>query len=292
MIRRGQARIAAFLQGLQELGWSVGRNVRIDIRWSAGDAEDTRKYAAELVASAPDILLSSGTPAAAALQMATRAVPIVFTVVADPVGAGFVDSLSRPGGNVTGVTTMNVEMTPKRLQVLRELLPMTSIMAVLHNPINISLSIQTIAKQLQAVAPSLGLQMIPVLEASTEPELDSAFSSLVQQGAGGLVISADTFFSGKSQELAQLALRNAIPAISPYREFAVAGGLMSYGGSITELYRLVGVYTGRILKGEQPGDLPVQQVTKVELVINLKTAKALGLTVPQSLIGRADEIIE
>jgi putative tryptophan/tyrosine transport system substrate-binding protein len=165
-------------------------------------------------------------------------------------------------------------------------------MAVLVNPINTPASVETEVRQVQAAARTLGLQMVHVLQASTERDLDSAFSTLVQRRTGGLVISADTFFSGKSVELAALASRHAVPTISPYREFVTAGGLMSYGGSVTELYRLVGVYTGRILKGERPADLPVQQVTKVELVINLKTAKALGLTVPTSLIGRADEIIE
>jgi putative ABC transport system substrate-binding protein len=179
-----------------------------------------------------------------------------------------------------------------RLQVLRELLPTTTIMAVLVNPTNAPATVETEVRQVQAAAHTLGLQMVHVLQASTERDLDSAFSTLIQRRAGGLVISADTFFSGKSVELAALASRHAVPTISPYRDFVTAGGLMSYGGSVTELYRLAGVYTGRILKGEQPADLPVQQVTKVQLAINLKTAKALGLTVPTSLIGRADEIIE
>jgi putative ABC transport system substrate-binding protein len=176
--------------------------------------------------------------------------------------------------------------------VLRELLPTTSIMAVLINPLNNPAVVEAERRQAREAANSLGLQMIHVLQASTERDLDDAFSTLVQRRAGGLVITADTFLSGKSAELAALALRHAVPTISPYREFVVAGGLMSYGGSVTELYRLIGVYTGRILKGEQPANLPVQQLTKVELVINLKTAKALGLTVPNSIIGRADEIIE
>jgi putative tryptophan/tyrosine transport system substrate-binding protein len=176
--------------------------------------------------------------------------------------------------------------------VLRELLPTTTIMAVLVNPINTPASVETEVRQVQAAAHALGLQMIHILQASTERDLDSAFSTMIQRRAGGLVISADTFFSGKSVELAVLASRHAVPTISPYREFVTAGGLMSYGGSVTELYRLVGVYTGRILKGEQPADLPVQQITKVELLINLKTAKALGLTIPETLLATADELIK
>jgi len=225
-------------------------------------------------------------------KAATTTLPIVFLMGSDPVQFGLVASLNRPGGNLTGITTLNLEMTPKRLQVLRELLPTTTIMAVLVNPTNAPATVETEVRQVQAAAHTLGLQMVHVLQASTERDLDSAFSTLIQRRAGGLVISADTFFSGKSVELAALASRHAVPTISPYRDFVTAGGLMSYGGSVTELYRLAGVYTGRILKGEQPADLPVQQVTKVQLAINLKTAKALGLTVPTSLIGRADEIIE
>src|SRR5215218_7306244 len=216
--------VRAFHLGLSETGYVEGRNVAVEYRWADNQYERLPALAAELVRHRVKVIATgSATLAGLAAKEATTTIPIVFLTGSDPVQVGLVGSLNRPGGNVTGVTTMNVEMTPKRLQVLRELLPMTSTMAVLVNPINISLSIQTIAKQVQAVAPSLGLQMVPVLEASTAPELDSAFSSLVQQGAGGLVISADTFFSGKSQELAQLALRNAIPAISPYREFVVAG---------------------------------------------------------------------
>jgi putative tryptophan/tyrosine transport system substrate-binding protein len=210
----------------------------------------------------------------------------------DPVKAGLVSSLNRPGGNVTGVTTLNVEIEPKRLEVLRELLPTTSVMAVLINPLNYPTIVEAERRQAQEAANTLGLQMIHVLQASTERDLDNAFATLIERRVGGLVITADTFFSNKSVELAGLAFRHAVPTISPYREFAAAGGLMSYGGSITELYRLIGVYTGRVLKGEKPADLPIQQVTKVEFVINLKTAKAFGLAIPNSLIGRADEVIE
>jgi putative ABC transport system substrate-binding protein len=236
-----------------------------------------------------DVIVAGGSAAVAAKQ-ATSVIPIVV-VLGDPIATGLVASLARPGGNLTGVTTLNVEITPKRLQVLRELLLTTTVMAMLVNPINTPATVETEVRQIQAAAHTLGL-MIHVLQASTERDLDSAFSTLIQQRAGGLVISADTFFSGKSVELAALASRHAVPTISPYREFVTAGGLMSYGGSVTELYRLVGAYTGRILKGEQPADLPVQQVTKVELLINLKAAKALGLEIPPTLLARADEVIE
>jgi putative ABC transport system substrate-binding protein len=249
--------------------------------------------AAELVSRRVSVITTgSATLAAFAAKAATTTIPIVFLTGADPVEVGLVTSLNRPGGNLTGITTLNVEITPKRLEVLRELLPTTTTMAVLVNPINSPVTVEAELKQAREAAHTLGLTTIYVLRASTERDLDNAFSNLIQMRAGGLVIAADTFFSGKSAELAALASRHAVPTISPYRDFVTAGGLMSYGGSITELYRLVGVYTGRILKGEQPADLPVQQVTKVDFVINLKTAKALGLKVPISLLGRADEVIE
>ena len=210
----------------------------------------------------------------------------------DPVRLGLVASLNRPGGNLTGITTLNTEITPKRVEVLREMVPTTTNMAVLVNPTNNPDNVEVELRQAQAAANTLGLQTIHILQASTEHDLDGIFSTLIQQRVGGLVITADTLFSGRSAELAALASRHAMPTISPYREFVTAGGLMSYGGSVTELYRLVGVYTGRVLNGEKPADLPVQQVTKVELVINLRTAKALGLTVPPTLLARADEVIE
>jgi putative tryptophan/tyrosine transport system substrate-binding protein len=278
---------------LSETGYVEGRNVAIEYRWAENQYDRLPELAAELVRRRVSVITTgSSTLAALAAKAATTTLPIVFLMGSDPVQFGLVASLNRPGGNLTGITTLNLEMTPKRLQVLRELLPTTTIMAVLVNPTNAPATVETEVRQVQAAAHTLGLQMVHVLQASTERDLDSAFSTLIQRRAGGLVISADTFFSGKSVELAALASRHAVPTISPYRDFVTAGGLMSYGGSVTELYRLAGVYTGRILKGEQPADLPVQQVTKVQLAINLKTAKALGLTVPTSLIGRADEIIE
>ena len=285
--------VRAFHLGLSEMGYVEGRNVAIEYRWAENQYDRLPELAAELVRRRVSVITTgSSTLAALAAKAATTTLPIVFLMGADPVQFGLVASLNRPGGNLTGITTLNLEMTPKRLQVLRELLPTTTIMAVLVNPTNAPATVETEVRQVQAAAHTLGLQMVHVLQASTERDLDSAFSTLIQRRAGGLVISADTFFSGKSVELAALASRHAVPTISPYRDFVTAGGLMSYGGSVTELYRLAGVYTGRILKGEQPADLPVQQVTKVQLAINLKTAKALGLTVPTSLIGRADEIIE
>ena len=238
------------------------------------------------------ITAGSASLAAVAAKAVTTTIPIVFLTGGDPVKMGLVASLNRPGGNVTGVTTLNLEMTPKRLEVLRELLPTTTSMAVLVNPTNNPVSVEAELRQAQAAAHTLGLQTIHMLQASTEPDLDGVFSTLIQQRVGGLVITADTFFSGKSAAVAALASRHAMPTISPYREFVTAGGLISYGGSVTELYRLVGVYTGRVLNGDKPADLPVQQVTKVDLVINLKTAKALGLDVPPTLLARADEVIE
>jgi putative ABC transport system substrate-binding protein len=285
--------VRAFHLGLSEAGYVEGRNVAIEYRWAENQYDRLPELAAELVRRRVSVITTgSSTLAALAAKAATTTLPIVFLMGSDPVQFGLVASLNRPGGNLTGITTLNLEMTPKRLQVLRELLPTTTIMAVLVNPTNAPATVETEVRQVQAAAHTLGLQMVHVLQASTERDLDSAFSTLIQRRAGGLVISADTFFSGKSVELAALASRHAVPTISPYRDFVTAGGLMSYGGSVTELYRLAGVYTGRILKGEQPADLPVQQVTKVQLAINLKTAKALGLTVPTLLIGRADEIIE
>ncbi len=285
--------VRAFHLGLSEMGYVEGRNVAIEYRWAENQYDRLPELAAELVRRRVSVITTgSSTLAALAAKAATTTLPIVFLMGADPVQFGLVASLNRPGGNLTGITTLNLEMTPKRLQVLRELLPTTTIMAVLVNPTNAPATVETEVRQVQAAAHTLGLQMVHVLQASTERDLDSAFSTLIQRRAGGLVISADTFFSGKSVELAALASRHAVPTISPYRDFVTAGGLTSYGGSVTELYRLAGVYTGRILKGEQPADLPVQQVTKVQLAINLKTAKALGLTVPTLLIGRADEIIE
>ena len=220
---------------------------------------------------------------------ATSTIPIVFTTASDPVQIGLVASLNQPGGNVTGVTQTNVEMAPKRLQLLHELVPTASVIALLVNPPNPTVGETT--KEMQAAARTLGLEL-HVLNAGTEHDFDGAFAKLIQLRAGGLVISGGPFFASRSEQLAALALRHAVPTIYQDREFAVAGGLLSYGTAPTETYRLAGIYTGRVLKGDKPADLPVQQATKVELFINLKTAKTLGVNVPNTLIGRADEVIE
>jgi putative ABC transport system substrate-binding protein len=284
--------VRAFRLGLNEMGYVEGQNVAIEYRWAEDQYGRLPALAAELVSRRVSVITTgSATLATLAARQATTTIPIVFLTGANPVKQGLVASLNLPGGNLTGVTTLNMEIAPKRLEVLRELLPTTTIMAVLVNPLN-NPTIEAQVREAQQTANTLGLQIIHVLEASTERELDGAFSTLTQMRVGGLVVSADTFFSSRSAELAALASRHGVPTISPYREFAEAGGLMSYGGSVTDQYRLVGVYTGRILKGAKPSDLPVQQVTKVDLIINLKAAKALGLTVPPPLLGRADEVIE
>jgi putative ABC transport system substrate-binding protein len=283
----------AFRLGLNETGYVEDRTVAIEYRWADGQYDRLPALAADLVSRRVNVIATgSNIIAAIAAKAATTTIPIVFLTGGDPVKDGLVASLNRPGANLTGVTTLNVEIGPKRFEVLRELLPTATIMAVLINPNNHPAVVETQIRQAQALTHTLGLQMIHVLQATTERDLDSAFSTAIQRGASGLVINPDIFFSGQSAQLAALALRHAVPTISPYREFVTAGGLMSYGGSLIDQYRLVGVYVGRILKGEKPVDLPVQQVTKVELIINLKTAKALGLSVAPSLLARADEVIE
>ena len=285
--------LAAFHQGLKLAGYVEGQNVTVEYRRAGNEYERLRALAVELVHRRVNVIATgSSSLGVLAAKTAATTIPIVFLMGGDPVRLGLVASLNRSDGNLTGVTTLNTELTPKRVEVLRELVPTTTIMAVLVNPTNNSVNVEVELRQAQAAANTLGLQTIHILQASTEPELDDIFSTLIQQRVGGVVITADTLFSGKSAELAALASRHAMPTISPYREFVTAGGLMSYGGSVTELYRLVGIYTGRVLNGEKPADLPVQQVTKVELVINLRTAKSLGLTVPPSLLARADEVIE
>jgi putative ABC transport system substrate-binding protein len=284
--------VNAFRLGLAEMGYTE-RNIAIEYRWAESQYGRLAALAADLAHRRVSVIATgSNINAAEAAKQATATITIVFLTGADPVQEGLVASLNRPGGNLTGITTLNVEITPKRVELLREVLPKTITMAVLFNPINSPAVMEANLRHTEAAARALGVRAFHVLRASTEGELDSAFSKLADMRADGLVINADTLFSGKSAELAALALRHAIAAISPYREFVRAGGLMSYGVSITELYRLVGVYTGRILNGEKPADLPVQQATKMELVINLKTAKALGLTIPPTLLARADEVIE
>jgi putative tryptophan/tyrosine transport system substrate-binding protein len=285
--------VRAFRLGLSETGYVEERNVTVEYRWADGQYSRLPALAADLVGRRVNVIATgSNIIAATAAKTATQTIPIVFLTGGDPVKDGFVTSLNQPGGNLTGVTTLNVEIGPKRFEVLRELLPTASTLSVLINPNNDRALVEAQKAQAQALAHPLGLQMIHVLEASSERDLDSAFSNAIQRRPDGLVISPDTFFSGQSAQLATLASRYAVPTISPYREFVTAGGLMSYGGSLVDQYRLVGVYVGRILKGEKPADLPVQQISKVELIINLKAAKALGLSVAPSLLGRADEVIE
>ena len=236
------------------------------------------------------MIATPDTTAALAAKAATTTIPIIFFTAANPVEIGLVANLARPGGNLTGVTTLGLEVGPKRLELLHELVPAATTMALLVNPTSLALSERT-TRDLQTAARALGLK-IHVLHASTEREIDSAFATFAQLRAGGLVIGPDAFFTSRAEELAALALRHRVPAIYQFREFVEAGGLMSYGTDLTDGNRLTGVYTGRILKGEKPADLPVQQSSKAELIINLKTARALGLTVPLPLIGRADEVIE
>jgi putative tryptophan/tyrosine transport system substrate-binding protein len=281
-------RLSAFLQGLSEAGYVDGQNVRIEYRWAEGQNELLPAMVSDLVHRQVAVIAATGTSAALAAKAATTTIPIVFTTIVDPVQLGLVTSLNRPGGNVTGVTQTNAEMTPKRLQLLHELIPTTSVIALLVNPANPNL---TNTKELQAAARTLGLEL-HVLNANTERDFNPVFQKLIQLRVGGLVIGGDPIFSSWSQQLASLALRHALPTIYETRDFAVAGGLLSYGTDFRETYHLAGNYTGRVLKGDKPADLPVQQATKVELYINLKTAKTLGITVPNTLIGRADEVIE
>jgi putative ABC transport system substrate-binding protein len=284
-------RLRAFREGLSVAGYVEGQNVSIKYRWAPAHTGRLSELAAQLVHDQVAVLVAAGgTASALAAKAATASSPIVFGIGADPVSVGLVASLSRPGGNVTGVTSLNIEVAPKRLELLHELLPSATIMGLLVNPAIPALA-EPVSRSSQAAAQALGLQL-HVLRASSEGDFDHVFASLVQRRAGALVIAPDQLFTSYSKELAALTIRHALPAIYEFREFAAAGGLMSYGSSQTEYYRLVGQYAGRVLKGDKPADLPVQQSTKVELIINLKTARALGITVPLPLLARADEVIE
>ena len=283
-------RLRAFRQGLAEAGYVEGRNVAIEYRWAEEQNDRLTAQAADLVSQKVAVIATAGQVLGARVaKAATTTIPIVFVTGFDPVELGLVASLSRPGGNVTGVTTLSAEIEPKRLELLHAVVPTATTIGVLVNPT--SRNAEVLLRDLQAAARTLGLKL-QILNASTEDEFASAFATLVQLQAGGVVIGTDALFISRSERLAALAVRHAMPAIFQFRAFAAAGGLMSYGGSLTDLYRQSGVYTGRILKGEKPADLPVMQSTKVELIINLKTAKALGLTVSLPLLARADEVIE
>ena len=282
--------LSAFLNGLSETGYVNGRNVIIELHWAEGRADRLPAMMADLVRRQVAVIAATTTEVALAAKAATMTIPIIFEMASDPVRIGLVASLNRPGGNATGVTNANMEIVPKRLQLLHELVPTASVVALLANPANPTLA-KTYTKLSQAAARDLGLEL-HVLNAGNESDLDEVFAKLIQLRAGGLVIGVDPFFTDGSEQLAALTVRHAVPTIYQGRSFAAAGGLSSYGGDTTDAYRLTGIYVGRVLKGEKPADLPIQQATKVALYINLKTAKALGLTIPNTLVGRADEVFE
>src|SRR5436190_2089576 len=280
----------AFRDGLKETGYIDGQNVMIELRWAEGQNDRLPAITADLIRRQVAVIAATSAPAALAAKAATMTIPIVFETGADPVTLGLVASLSHPGGNITGVTQTNVEIAPKRLQLLHEVIPAAKILGLLVNRNDGALA-ESYTREVQAAASSLRLEL-PILNASTVSDFDGLFAKLFQLGAGGLVISGGAFLTNYSEQLAVLALRHAMPTIFQSREFALAGGLLSYGAAITEAYRLVGSYVGRILKGEKPDNLPVQRATKVAMYINLKTANALGIAVPLPLLGRADEVIE
>jgi putative ABC transport system substrate-binding protein len=285
----GQARLAAFLNGLQQLGWTDGRNVRIDYRWGAGDADLIRKYAAELVALGPNVILASGDHPVVALQQATRTVPIVFTTIADPVGAGVVESLARPGRNFTGFLLYEYGLTVKWLELLKEIAPGVKRVAVIREAGTAAGTGQFAA--IQAAAPALGVELSPI-DVRDVGEIERVVTAFARAPNGGLIVTGSAQAAVHRDLIVTLAARYKLPAVYVGRFFVAAGGLISYGWDIVEQHRHAAGYVDRILKGEKPADLPVQAPTKYELVINLKTAKALGLTVPPSLLARADEVIE
>jgi putative ABC transport system substrate-binding protein len=281
--------MAAFRQGLSETGYVEGQNVAIEYRGAEGRYDRLPALAADLVGRKVDVIATGGTPAALAAKSATQTIPIVFSGVGDPVGSGLVASLARPGANLTGISEMTTDLMSKRLELLSEMVPQATVIALLVNP-NIAIT-EGVIREVQAAARAKGMHL-PILKASSETEIDAAFGTLVQLHAGALVIGPDPFFSSRREQLLALLLRDAVPAIYHLREFAAAGGLISYGASLTAVFRQAGIYAGKILKGAKPADLPIQQPTTFELVVNLKTAKELGLTVPQSLLAGADEVIE
>ena len=279
----------AFRQGLKETGYVEGQNVAIEYRWANGQFDRLAALADDLVRHRVSVIAATSTPANLVAKASTTTIPVVFTTGSDPVQLGLVTSLSRPGGNVTGVAQLTREVAPKRLELAHELVPTATVFGLLINPKNPTS--ETVLRDLQAAAGARGLQL-NVLYASTEAEIDDAFTTFRQMRAGALVIGTDVFFNSRMKQLAALAIHNSVIAIYAYHQFVAAGGLASYGASLTESYHLAGEYVGRILNGEKPADLPVQQAAKVELIINLKAARALGITVPQSVQSRADEVIE
>jgi len=281
--------LAAFREGLERSGYADGKNVKIEYRWAEGSYDRLPALAADLVHRRVAVIAATSTPAALAAKASTKTIPIVFTTGGDPVELRLVASWSRPGGNMTGASELSREVAPKRLELAHELIPTATVLGLLTNPQNPST--ETLNRGLLALATSLGLQL-KELHASTEAEIDQAFTTFRQTGAGVLIIGNDTFFAGSAQRIGALSIRHSVPTIFQYPEFTAAGGLAGYGGGIIESYRLAGGYTGRILSGEKPSDLPVQQSTKTDLIINLKTAKALGITVSDKLLARADEVIE
>jgi len=281
--------VAAFRQGLSETGYVEGQNLVIEYRWAEGHYDRLPALAADLVGRKVDVIASGGTPSTLAARRATAAIPIVFMAGGDPVELGLVGSFARPGGNLTGFTIVGAELMPKRLELMSELIPEAKVMALLVNPNNSTT--ERIIRDLQEAGRVKGVRL-HILKAEAESEFETAFAALVQLHAGALLVSTDSFFFSRREQLVALAARNAVPAIYDVRDFAAAGGLISYGTSLAAVYRQIGTYVGKILEGAKPADLPVQQPTKLEMVVNLKTAKALGLTVPQSLLARADEVIE
>jgi putative ABC transport system substrate-binding protein len=283
-------RLAAFRQGLQETGYREGENVRIEFRWANGQNDQLPALAVDLVAHEVNLIATPGSAnAAQAAKSATKTIPIVFETGVDPVATGLVSSLSRPSGNITGISSLNVEVGQKRLEIIHELLPTVTAVSALVNPVNVNAAATT--KDLKAAAKTLALTL-NVLQASSERDFDVVFAKLAQQRADPLIVSPDPFFVGQSGKLVDLTLRERIPTLFFSRDFVAAGGLLSYGGSVAESHRQAGIYAGRILKGAKPADLPVQQITKFDLAINLKTAKSLGISIPSALLATADEVIE